>query len=169
MAISGALTRGSVMLQQGGAGAFDEGKVGPLSIVVYGRNDYRMWYEGIEATFAVVKTGYATSTNGTTWTKYGSNPVFTASQAWEANEVAPDTVIWDGVAGVFKMWYHGGNNAGPRQIGYATSSDGITWTRGNSNNPVLTNGTAGAWDESSVADAAVVRMSSTDYRMWYLG
>lgn len=169
MGINLALTRGSVVLTQGGSGAWDEGKVGPLSIVKMAGADYRLWYEGINAAFSAASVGYATSTDGTSWTKYASNPVFTASQVWENGEVCPGTVLWDPDLGLFKMWYHGGFNSLPRQIGLAHSSDGITWTRQNSNNPVLTPGAASTWDESTVADASVIRVSATDYRMWYLG
>lgn len=163
------LTRGSVVLTQGGSGAFDEGKVGPLQIVKMGAADYRMWYEGLNSAFNLAKVGYATSTDGTSWTKYGSNPVFTATETWENSEVCPGTVLWDAAAGVFKMWYHGGFNSQPRKIGYATSTDGISWTRGNGSLPVLEPGAASSWDESSVADACVIRMGPADYRMWYLG
>lgn len=169
MGINTTLTRGSVILTQGGAGAWDEGKVGPFAIVKRGASDYRGWFEGLNAAFSAASIGYATSTDGSSWTKSGSNPVFTATETWENGEVAPGTVIWDEDGSLFKMWYHGGFNSLPRKIGYATSTDGISWTRGNSSLPVLSPGSAGAWDESSVADACVLRLSATDYRMWYIG
>lgn len=170
MGINLGLTRGSVVLTQGGAGAWDELKPGPLCILKMGASDYRMWYEGIDDPFigdTPTKIGYATSTDGTSWTKYGGNPIFAATQTWQHDEVSVGTVLYD--EGTFKLWGHGGNNSGPRQIFYATSSDGLTWTLGNSNNPIVAPGTAGAWDESSVADACVIKMGPTDYRMWYVG
>lgn len=171
MGINLAMVRGgsNPILTQGGTGAWDEGKIGPMNIVKMGPTDYRMWYEGINLAFSQVRIGYATSTDGTTWSKYGSNPVFAPSEAWEGVEVAPDTVIWDQQAGVFKMWYHGGGPTDSREIGYATSSDGITWTRGNGSLPVLSAGTGGSWDDASVADACVIKISPTDYRMWFIG
>lgn len=172
MTISSALTRVSApIISQGGAGAWDEWKIGPLAILRMGAGDYRMWYEGIDndaGNPGDTKIGYATSSDGLSWSKYGSNPIFSFSSAWENNEVSPDTVIWDSGASIFKMWYHGGHNVGPRQIGYATSSDGIAWTR-DAGNPILTVGGAGQWDDEDVADCAVIRMASNDYRMWYKG
>lgn len=169
MALEDALTRGSVILTQGGSGAWDEGKVGPLSVIKMAASDYRMWYEGINIGFTIASVGYATSSDGTTWSKSGSNPIFTATETWENGEVCPGTVIWDQDASLFKMWYHGGFNSLPRKVGYATSANGTSWTRGNSSLPVLSPGSAGQWDESTVADVCVIKMGAADYRMWYFG
>jgi hypothetical protein len=170
MPASNDLTRGPAsILPQGGSGTWDEGKIGPLSVIKMGAADYRMWYEGVNLAFTVAAVGYATSTDGTTWTKYASNPVMSPSVGWEVNEVAPGTVIWDGTAGLFKMWFHGGGPGGAtRDIGYATSSDGLTWTK-NAGNPIFTQGTGGQWDDFTVHDACVVKVGNGDYRMWYLG
>jgi hypothetical protein len=44
------------------------------------------------------------------------------------------SVLFDGTT--YKMWYAGGNASWTGQIGYATSPDGITWTK--NPNPVIT-------------------------------
>jgi hypothetical protein len=169
------LTRGGsnpIIRNAVSAGQYDTVKVGPAQILKMGSTDYRMWYEAVEDDGTITTTvAYATSTDGTTWTKYGSNPLFDASQAWELDEeVSPNTVLWDPDAAVFKMWYHAESNAagGERKIGYATSSDGLSWTKYVSN-PVLGLGGSGAFDETSVHDVRVVRVNATDYRMWYMG
>ena len=45
------------------------------------------------------------------------------------------------------MFYAGGYNNEPQQIGVATSLDGLTWER-LSDQPVLPNGRAGSWNTS---------------------
>ena len=45
------------------------------------------------------------------------------------------------------MFYAGGFNNDPQQIGVATSKDGVNWTR-SSNAPLLPNGAPGAWNSS---------------------
>jgi hypothetical protein len=45
------------------------------------------------------------------------------------------------------MFYAGGFNNDPQQIGTATSKDGVDWTR-QSNTPLLPNGAAGEWNSS---------------------
>ena len=39
------------------------------------------------------------------------------------------SVIWDGQARLFRMWYSGGEQNEPNAIGYATSPDGLTWKK----------------------------------------
>lgn len=151
------------LVPQGGAGAFDETKTGCRYIIKMGAGDYRMWYEGVDASNAS-QVGYATSPDGLIWTKYGSNPVMTHERADENAEVAPKTVLYEG--GVFKMWYHGGGPTG-RHIYYATSPDGITWTK--QGDPVLAASTVpGEWDYQNVAEPAVLHVGST-YYMYYMG
>ncbi|MBI2869300.1 MAG: hypothetical protein HYX96_05700, partial [Chloroflexi bacterium] len=52
-------------------------------------------------------------------------------------------------------------------LGYATSADGIEWTK-DASNPVLQGGTGLAWDRYGVAGPAVVRTGDS-YEMWYTG
>jgi hypothetical protein len=62
--------------------------------------------------------------------------------------------------GIYKMWYVGHDSTGPRtsKIGYATSTDGVTWTR-YSGNPII--------DRSSQdQDISVVKISDTSYYMY---
>lgn len=148
-----------------GPEAFDVVKAGPRSVVKVADRDYRMWYEAIEGN-GDTRVAYATSTNGTTWVKRGV--VLGFSVAWECNEVSPTTVLFDPDANLWKMWYHGGGNDGRRFIGHATSPDGLVWTK-YSANPILSPGSPGGWDDDYIADAKVLRLSSTDYRLWYKG
>ncbi len=64
------------VLSPGGTGAWDETWLN-LPMVIKDGSTYKMWYMGggPEAGTAG-QIGYATSTNGTTWSKYGSNPIF---------------------------------------------------------------------------------------------
>ena len=77
------------------------------------------------------------------------------------------------------MYYHGGSTWDPPGtfhpngcIGYATSSDGINWTR-YSGIPILCKGTPGSWEDFSVAGEAVFNLTAmgigTGYRMYYTG
>src|SRR4051812_36180037 len=82
------------------------------------------------------------------WTKYEGNPVFTKGQkSWDDGIVIGHSVIKSG--NTYKMWYSGGHSIeSPKSIGYATSTDGIHWTR-YSGNPVF-EGIAGSWDSGNV-------------------
>src|SRR6185295_10616977 len=94
--------------------------------------------------------GYATSPDWLNWTKQG--PVLSPSATWEgggAGEVSPNSILIEG--GVFKLWYHSFNPAdGHRRIGYATSPDGLSWTKNPL--PVLDIGPVGAFDANMVTE-----------------
>ena len=72
------------------------------------------------------------------WTRSGSNPIISATVAWEETGSGEPRVHTEGSA--WKMWYNGGwTNEGQ---GYATSTDGISWAKYVSN-PVYGQGGSG--------------------------
>jgi len=128
---------------------------------------YKMWYAGSNAA-SIYSIGYATSTNGITWTKYAGNPVITGTAGnWDANAVTGD-VVFDGAT--YHTWYWGGPGSIPGSayyaIGYATSTNGITWTK-YASNPVITS-TAGSWDSKYILCPCVISDTGL-YKMWYTG
>ncbi|GEM_PF-3411817 len=97
------------------------------------------------------------------WVKYIHNPVLSPGPvgSWDSSKVSLSSVIAD-VSG-YKLWYSGNNNA----IGYATSSDGLNWTK-YANNPVLTPGQAKSWDGGYIIAPHVIFHQGI-YKMWYRG
>jgi len=74
--------------------------------------------------------------NDCLWTKHPGNPVLTRTAPWEACVICEPSVLHED--GLFKMWYMGcatgiGYNAA---LGYATSADGLAWTK-HAGNPIL--------------------------------
>jgi predicted GH43/DUF377 family glycosyl hydrolase len=132
---------------------------------------YKMWYTGglNYGSFADSKIGYATSIDGINWDKR-PEPVLTKGEAGKFDEgtVAGASVIYD--EGIYKMWYIGTHSGFTNnwRIGYATSPDGINWTRQNDGNPVLNLGAAGEWDDTYVGHVSVIRDGS-QLKMWYRG
>ena len=72
----------AAVVDVGAAGDFDAGSVKDPVVVKAGAGDYRMLYTGVETLEGetIERVGYATSTNGSTWTKRGVvlNPSLTA-------------------------------------------------------------------------------------------
>jgi predicted GH43/DUF377 family glycosyl hydrolase len=98
------------------------------------------------------------------WVKYSGNPVLgPSSSGWDADYTTAPRVLYEG--GEFRMWYNGGRSAG-NGIGYATSTDGVSWSK--YVGPVLLPGSADAWDSSSVALGSVL-WNGTAFMMWYRG
>jgi len=65
------------------------------------------------------------------------------------------------------MWYTGKDALDMRRIGYATSDDGVVWTKYPAN-PVLDIGNNGAWDYRGVRSTSVL-FDGIQYKMWYNG
>ncbi|HEX5555166.1 MAG TPA: glycosylase [Chitinophagaceae bacterium] len=87
---------------------------------------------------------------------YEKNPVFkgTGTDTWDKQIRERGYIIFEG--GIYKMWYTGynGSDTVPKYLGYATSGDGIHWTR-YPKNPVFTK----KWTE----DMFVVKNEGTYY------
>ena len=124
--------------------------------VVKDGSTYKMWYgPGDE------KVGYAWSSDGIHWTKYAENPILEGTPGtWDEDGIAAPFVIRFGFND-YRMWYQSGG-----QIGYATSTNGVEWTKHIT--PALTPEATGAWDDERVADPNVLFYGMT-YHMWYSG
>jgi len=154
---------GNPVLSVGAGGNWDDDDVWGPAVLKEG-GSYKMWYTGDDGSNPS-QIGLATSTNGTNWMKEAANPVLSPSETWEANGVMAGSVISD--SGLYKMWYTGYDSSGVARIGYATSPDGVTWTKYGSN-PVLDVGAAGSWEDEDVSWPTVIKEGGT-YHIWYTG
>jgi len=174
------------LLNIGASGSWDQTHIMKPSVIKNGAT-YKMWYNGYSG--SNYRIGYATSTDGTGWTKYDNlgsadcgqteanddGCVFNlgAGTDWDSSRVYNPSVIKDG--DTYKMWY-GGQVGSTARIGYATSTDGISWTRyaGNNcsgttgNGCVFDKGATGSWDATWADFPSVIKDGDT-YKMWYTG
>jgi hypothetical protein len=125
-----------------------------------------MYYSGYDGVRWSV--GIATSTDGIGWTKYSGNPVLTVGNpgAWDDNSVWGVSVVKIAPTD-YRMWYTGNRSDGRARIGYATSSDGVHWTKF-AGNPILEWGSAGSWESQGVLVPRVVHANDV-FHMFYLG
>ena len=159
------------VLDVGPPGSWDE--VGAWVPRVIGEgNRFTMYYQGASiAPFTRWNIGRATSADGRFWQKDSANPVLRVDPpgSWESDFVGPGTVLFDG--SVYRMWYDGIVGIWPGisdAVGYATSADGIHWTK-YEQNPVLSSGPPGSWDQNGVGYNVNVLFDSGVYHMWYTG
>lgn len=90
---------------------------------------------------------------------------------WEQEEISPSSAYWQGEKNRWVVWYHGGNNAGPRQIGVMYSTDGVrgqTFIRDPAN-PIIRIGAGGASDDAHVSDLKVIRLPDLSFLGFYCG
>lgn len=134
-------------------------------IVVKRNGGYEMWYTGQANDRSTI--GYATSSDGVTWKRMSDRPVLSADCPWEKVAVMCPDVIWDKRAKLYKMWYSGGEQYEPDAIGYATSPDGMTWTKGN-DNPIFKADPKIEWEQYKVTACQIVPEKNW-YLMFYIG
>jgi predicted GH43/DUF377 family glycosyl hydrolase len=79
------------------------------------------------------------------WQQLVDGPVLKPELPWERRCIEAPTLVRRG--DVLWLFYAGGYNNEPQQIGVASSRDGLTWTRA-SDQPLLPNGTPAAWNAS---------------------
>jgi predicted GH43/DUF377 family glycosyl hydrolase len=162
---SGSMNRsaGNPVLDLGPSGSFDD-EFAYFPCVIDDGSIYHMWYSGFDG--SNVRIGYANSTDGINWTKYSGNPIFDlgAPGSWEDYHVHYPMVLWNGTG--YEMWYSGFTGTNYR-IGYATSPDGLSWTK-YGGNPVVPLGGVGSFDEQYAGQASVLLEGGT-YHMWYSG
>ena len=98
------------------------------------------------------------------WVKYTGNPVLDVGSTWDAYSVSDPAVLLEN--GTYKIWFNGWGGGPTNAIGFATSTNGLSWTPSGAN-PVLS-GTASGWDQGGVRAASVILEGGT-YKMWYTG
>jgi predicted GH43/DUF377 family glycosyl hydrolase len=126
---------------------------------------FEMWYNRAASNSSEPPwlVGYATSPDGTHWTQRLAPVMSPTASTWDAYTIAVPVVIREN--GTYKMWYSSYlNSTSPGYIGYATSPDGINWTK-YAGNPIFGPGTA-AWEQGG-PDACSVMPVQGGYKIWY--
>ncbi len=151
------------VLVRGGDGEWDSDSAS-FPAVIHDGTEFRMWYSASDGEVGAV--GYATSPDGTTWTKHAGNPVMSTGPAgaFDDGGIWPGTVLFDGET--YRMWYTGERDTSEWifTIGTAESDDGLSWTR--HPEPVIV--PDAPWNHW-LAYAPTVVFDGSVYRMWYAG
>jgi len=96
---------------------------------------FKMWYGAAASYPGAIYVGYATSLDGSLWIKDPANPLPSLAPGvpgeWDDLGWNPGTVLFDDA--IYRMWSFARKNEGAAygtwRIGYATSPDGIVWTK----------------------------------------
>jgi hypothetical protein len=129
---------------------------------------FKMWYGAAANSPDTLYTGYATSDDGSEWEKYPGNPLPGLEPGvpgeWDDGGWSAGTVLFDGAS--YHLWSTVTKVEGPVpgtwRIGYATSPDGLVWTK--HPEPVLVG--SAPWEDNRVYLPEVVPMGG-GYAMWY--
>lgn len=133
--------------------------------ILYDKGKYQVWFPCSNGKFSQIC--YASSSDGFKWNSH-PEPVLKVGHlgSWEDYSLDTPAVIKDG--STYKMWYSGYSRAEPdiyKNIGYATSPDGINWER---KGIAITLDQIRQGEIYSIADPEVVKVKGI-YHMWYNG
>ena len=144
--------------------------------VIKDGNTYKMWFTAPDLivngqpTDNKLNIGYATSVDGIHWSVHPAAVLLAGAQNnWDSAAVAEPSVLKTG--NTYHMWYSALDDWSVENfaVGYATSADGIHWTKALSN-PVLDIGPPSDWDAYWATHPTVIFDSvSNRFEMWYTG
>jgi predicted GH43/DUF377 family glycosyl hydrolase len=129
---------------------------------------YYLYYSGRPNSTGAPQIGLATSTDGVNFTKYTGNPIIKKGPGgFDIKGAENPVVLYDG--GTWRMWYAGKPSSNSSLVCYATSTDGIKWTK-YSGNPVtnkpLHNST---WNGFRSRPVGILKENATLYRLYVEG
>lgn len=151
------------VLEKGAPDSFEDLGVGFPSVLQIGLV-YHMWYAGLSETMGM-NIGHATSDDGITWTRDPKNPVLEKGleNTWNEGRVYLPSVLFMG--GVFHMWFIGADVNVNENLGYATSTDGSTWTQ-HEGNPMGNIGGISDWDAGELGSGGYDH-DGEKFQSWY--
>ena len=139
-------------------------------VVIKNAGLYQMWYTGQRLAAQVNGQswiGYATSLDGKSWERQSDKPVLSPEQPWEGVAVMCPHVIYDEKERIYRMWYSAGQQIEPNSIGYATSPDGLKWTK-HGQNPIFQPDAKNEWEKDRVTACQILKRGDW-YLMFYIG
>ena len=132
-----------------------------VSAVVKLNDQYLMYYTG--RNYPYYSVGLAISNDGINWIKYNNNPILKSEFTWESTGVLDASVVK--VNNQLKMVYMSAESSG---FGFATSNDGINWTK-STDNPFFKNtNTSNNWANYKVSYPSYL-ITPTKERIFYSG
>ncbi len=159
--------QGNPVLGFGSPGSWDAGWVAFGRTLLHNGTYYTFYAGSPDLMTTPEAIGYATSSDGISFTKYANNPVISGdSTGFDAYFVSEPVPLFENNTWVL---YYNARPAPPGEpgpaIGRATAPDPSgPWTRGE--NPVLEKGNAGEWDAEFVMPNSVIH-TDTGYIMYY--
>lgn len=139
--------------------------------VIAFKNQYFLYYATRDTAYQIQQQGVAvadlhTDFSRNAWREISGMPMMKPELPWEKSCIEAASCIQKD--GVLYMFYAGGYNNEPQQIGVAKSEDGIHWKR-LSDQPFLTHGTPGSWNASESGHPNILKAENGKYYLFFQG
>jgi beta-1,2-mannobiose phosphorylase / 1,2-beta-oligomannan phosphorylase len=146
------------------------GRAIDAEVVAY-KNKYFLYYATRDPEYKIQQQGVAftpinTNFERSAWIEAPNMPLLKPELPWETNCIEAASCIQKGK--YLYMFYAGGYNNDPQQIGVAKSKDGIKWKR-LSDQPLLKNGNKGSWNESESGHPNILKAQNGKYYLFFQG
>jgi hypothetical protein len=155
------------VLEMGAPGTWDSGLMDPGSVVFY-ENKFHMFFDGVPSWPALVNIGYAVSTDGLTFSRVSTDPVFTIDAIpWRTKpgNIRNNCILVENGAWIMYFTATEGLGSFAGVIGRATAASPTgPWIA--DPEPVLEPGDSTAWDAGMIGHVEVLR-SGDGYVMYY--
>jgi predicted GH43/DUF377 family glycosyl hydrolase len=115
---------GAVFSPSSDVKAWDSGSVYSPSVTFDGTS-FELWYSGMDKSYTKPQIGFATSPDGSTWTRSSLNPILSPGSAgsWDSQGVEQPDVIPNGNG--YLLYYDGFSENSGERIGLASGPQGI--------------------------------------------
>ena len=124
---------------------------------------YKMWYTGQARGHSYI--GYAESADGIHFERKCEEPVMISEYPWEKESVMNPCVLYEN--GIYRMWYSAGETYEPNVLAYATSPDGINWTKKRFN-PILVCDPEKVYEQARIGGCQIMKVED-EYYLFYIG
>jgi pimeloyl-ACP methyl ester carboxylesterase len=135
--------------------------------VIHDSNFYKIWYSSMSSRWYSgedrFRIRYGTSLNETDWTE-DNWVLYGTPGAWDSGGQSRGIFVIKTSEGSYHLWYTGMDSFWNLRIGYATSPDGINWTKQNGGQPVII--PTEPWELSNVSYPNIIYEDGL-YQMWY--
>lgn len=140
--------------------------------VIQFKDNYYLYFATRDPDFKIQMLGVAvapgnTNFNREDWTHVSkTSSILKPELAWETECIEAPSVIEKN--GVLYMFYAGGYNNDPQQVGVAISKDAVNWER-ISEKPILKNGEPGSWNSSESGHPEIFEDRDGKTHLFYQG
>lgn len=139
--------------------------------VIEFKGQYLLYFATRDKSYEIQKQGVAaaplnTSFNKEDWKQLADSSILVPELAWEKNCVEGASCIKKGK--YLYMFYAGGYNNEPQQIGVARSKDGINWVR-KSGEPFLANGAPESWNSAESGHPDIFKDEKGNHWLFFQG
>jgi DNA-binding MarR family transcriptional regulator/predicted GH43/DUF377 family glycosyl hydrolase len=159
-------TKLAMAMNVGQPGDYDDSGIRKGTVLRDYDHTYKMWYTGYDGyNWRIL---YAESQDGINWARFGVAIDLGEPEDPDSGNALWPTVIKDKDAPPsesYKMWYSGYDGVHIRIL-YATSPDGINWTK---HGIVMNEGLQGEFDADGLYVSSIIKDKNGIYNMWYHG